>query len=108
MRREILLLVAVLCHVPDSSTLRTHRYRVVRSGKRPEVKQYKRNVELDDTDDELDDLRSVLEEVIGDSSDEEPARITEQLTSRGTFDFGGIEAYHDISCRIICFKENFG
>ena len=87
MRREILLFVAVLCYVPDSSTLRTHRYRVVTSGKRPEVKQFKRNVKLDDTDDELDDLRSVLEEVIGDSSDDEPARITEQLTSRGTLDF---------------------
>ena len=75
----LLLLVTLLCYVSDLSA---SRYRVVRSGRVPGVKQYKRNVNLDD---DLDlDLRSVLEEVIADSSeDEEPARITEKLTSRG-------------------------
>ena len=78
MRRVILLPVTLLCYISAS---RTNRYRVVRSGRLPGVKQYKRNANLDD---DLD-LRSVLEEVIGDSSeDEEPARITEKLTSRGT------------------------
>ena len=79
MRRVILLLVTLLCYVSDVSA---SRYRVVRSGRLPGVKQYKRNVNLDDN---LDlDLRSVLEEVIADSSEkQEPARITEKLTSRG-------------------------
>ena len=77
MRRVILLLVTLLSFVSDVSA---SRYRVVRSGRLPGVKQYKRNVKLDD---DLD-LRSVLEEVIADSSEEqEPARITEKLTSRG-------------------------
>ena len=77
MRRVILRLVTLLSFVSDVSA---SRYRVVRSGRLPGVKQYKRNVKLDD---DLD-LRSVLEEVNADSSeDAEPARITEKPTSRG-------------------------
>ena len=84
MRRVILLLVTLLCYVSDLSA---SRYRVVRSGRVPGVKQYKRNVNLDD---DLDmDLRSVLEDVIANpSEDEGPARITEKLTSRGTQEEG--------------------
>ena len=86
MRRIILLLVSALCYLSDSSASSrgTNRYRVVRSGRLPEVKQYKRNVKLEARDEDFDlDLRSVLEEVIAETN-EEPARITEHLTSRGT------------------------
>ena len=84
MRRIILLLVSALCYSSDSSSRRTNRYRVVRSGRLPEVKQYKRNVKLEERDEDFDlDLRSVLEDVIAETN-EEPARITEHLTSRGT------------------------
>lgn len=83
MRRIILLLVSALCYFSNSSSLRTNRYRVVRSGRLPEVKQYKRNVKLEERDEDFD-LRSVLEEVIAETN-EEPARITEHLTSRGIY-----------------------
>ena len=86
MRRIILLLVSALCYSSNSlaSSRRTNRYRVVRSGRLPEVKQYKRNVKLEERDEDFDlDLKSVLEDVIAETN-EEPARITEHLTSRGT------------------------
>ena len=107
MRRIILLLVSALCYFSETSTLRTNRYRVVRSGRLPEVKQYKRNVKLEERDEEFDqDLRSVLEEVIAETN-EEPARITEHLTSRGTLE-DCKKACHDSNFRIIRSEEDFG
>ena len=98
----LLLLVTLLCYVSDLSA---SRYRVVRSGRVPGVKQYKRNVKLDD-DPDLD-LRSVLEEVITDSSeDEEPARITEKLTSRGAKRKCVSVLVMNLYFRIIRNKEN--
>ena len=85
MRRRNLLYVTLLFYVCNVSLSYKKQFRFVRSRTVPEVEQFKRNVNSRDLEEDFDlnkDLRSVLEEVIGDTN-EEPARITTKLTSRG-------------------------